>query len=58
MRLVWFYNKLTMRDTCTRLCGHARRVIASMAQTGNNQKTTAGAMLELAVWMLMLFSMG
>jgi len=43
MRLVWFYNKLTMNDTCTRLCGHDRKVIANMAQAGNNQKTIAKA---------------
>ena len=43
MRLVWFYNKLTMNDTCTRLCGHERKVIANMAQAGNNQKTIAKA---------------
>lgn len=43
MRLVWFYNKLTMKDTCTRLCGHDRKVIANMAQAGNNQKAIATA---------------
>ena len=43
MRLVWFYNKLTMNDTCTRLCGHDRMVIANMAQAGNNQKAIAKA---------------
>lgn len=43
MRLVWFHNKLTMNDTCTRLCGHDRKVIANMAQAGNNQMTIAKA---------------
>ena len=43
MRLVWFHNKLTMNDTYTRLCGHDRKVIAHMAQAGNNQKTIAEA---------------
>ena len=43
MRLVWFYNKLTMNDTCTRLCGHDRKVIANMAQAGNNQNAIAKA---------------
>lgn len=43
MRLVWFYNKLTMNDTCTRLCGHDRKVIANMAQAGNNQTAIAKA---------------
>ena len=41
MRQVWFHNKLTMNDTYTRLCGHDRKVIANMAQAGNNQKTIA-----------------
>lgn len=43
MCLVWFYNKLTMNDTYTRLCGHDRKVIANMAQAGNNQKAIAKA---------------
>lgn len=43
MRLVWFYNKLTMKETYTRLCGHDRKVIANMAQAGNSQKTIAAA---------------
>lgn len=43
MRLVWFHNKLTMNDTCTRLCGHDRKVIANMAQAGNNQMAIAKA---------------
>ena len=43
MCLVWFYNKLTMNDTYSRLCGHDRKVIANMAQAGNNQKTIAEA---------------
>lgn len=43
MRLVWFCNKLTMNDTCTRLCGHDRKVIANMAQAGNNQNAIAKA---------------
>lgn len=43
MRLVWFYNKLTMNDTYTRLCGHDRKVIANMAQAGNNQEAIAKA---------------
>lgn len=43
MRLVWFYNKLTMNDTYTRLCGHDRKVIANMAQAGNNQTAIAKA---------------
>lgn len=43
MRLVWFYNKLTMNDTCTRLCGHDRKVIANMAQAGNTQDAIAKA---------------
>lgn len=43
MRLVWFYNKLTMNDTCTRLCGHDRKVIANMAQAGKTQNDIARA---------------
>ena len=43
MSLVWFHNKLTTNDTYTRLCGHDRKVIANMAQAGNNQKTIAEA---------------
>ena len=43
MSLVWLYNKLTMNDTYTRLCGPDRKVIANMAQAGNNQKTIAEA---------------
>ena len=43
MRLVWFYNKLTMNDTSTRLCAHDRKVIANMAQAGNNQTAIAKA---------------
>ena len=43
MRLVWFHNKLTMNDTCSRLCAHDRKVVANMAQAGNNQKTIAEA---------------
>ena len=38
MRLVWFHNKLTMKDTYTRLCRHDRKVIATMAQAGNTQQ--------------------
>ena len=43
MRLVWFQNKLTMNDTYSRLCGYDRKVIANVAQAGNNQKTIAEA---------------
>ena len=43
MRLVWFHNKLTMNDTYSRLCGHDHKVIAYMAQAGNNQKTIVEA---------------
>lgn len=32
-----------MNDTCTRLCEHDRKVIANMAQAGNNQKAIAEA---------------
>jgi IS30 family transposase len=32
-----------MNDTYTRLCGHDRKVIANMAQAGNNQKAIAKA---------------
>ena len=42
MRLVWFHNKLTMNDTRSRLCCHCK-VVANMAQAGNNQKTIAEA---------------
>ncbi len=43
MRLVWFYDKLTMNDIYTRLCGHDRKVIANMAKAGNNQKAIVKA---------------
>ena len=41
MRLVWLHNKLTMSDTCTRLCGHFGTLTEDLEALADWLKTCA-----------------